>query len=228
MVRFLMPLVGLGGLLGYWHTQGQPHADAFQPKNISSHLFASHALSRPQPEEMEGDRSVLIRPANEQGATANTTPSQYLKQESIDDSAPDETTPDETTPDKQPNAPSSPPLGATNIVFQTTGILENGDQTIASDQSLYDEYSFEGRAGQPVIITLESTDFDTYLILVSPDQRLLNENDDISEANSNSSLTTILPVTGTYLAIANAFDSSGQGNYTLTVREIVGSTRAAH
>ncbi|MEB3213409.1 MAG: hypothetical protein VKL39_18820 [Leptolyngbyaceae bacterium] len=216
IARFVMPLVGVGGFLLYLHIHEQPRADAALPKNVSSSLFQHDLVSNNGNGALEGDRPLLALPVDERLEPSH---SQTPKQDSLDEPA------SPTIPEKQPPAPTAPPLGSTDILFQTTGTLEAGDEMLSSDQSLYDEHAFEGRAGQPVIITLESDDFDTYLILVSPDQRLLNENDDVSEANSDSSLTTILPMTGTYLAIANAFDSTGQGTYTLTVRAIVSSNR---
>lgn len=119
----------------------------------------------------------------------------------------------------------SPAIGSTSVLLETEGVLEAGDSVLPSDRSLYDEHPFEGRQGQPVLITLESEEFDTYLVLVGPDGSLISQNDDISDNNSNSSMTVILPETGTYLAIANAYDASGRGSYRLTIREIVESAQ---
>lgn len=121
----------------------------------------------------------------------------------------------------------SPAIGSTSVILEADGILESGDSVLPSDGSLYDEHPFEGRQGQPVVITLESVDFNTYLVLVGPGNRIISQNDNISDTNDNSSMTVILPATGTYLAIANAYDASGQGSYRLTVREIVRSTSEA-
>jgi hypothetical protein len=224
IARFLMPLVGVGGFLLYWDIQEQSHVEAAPPKQVSSRLF-QHLQPQPsytvsvatESDPIAGDRPLLIWAAN---ASIEPIPEEAQKQDSVIQETPSD------PPEKAPPLPEPPPLGSTDILFQITGTLEDGDEMLASDQSFYDEHAFEGRAGQPVIITLESEDFDTYLILVGPDQRLLNENDDVSDANSDSSLTTILPTSGTYLAIANSFDSSGRGTYTLTVRAIVSSSRA--
>ncbi len=91
---------------------------------------------------------------------------------------------------------------------------------LPSDGSLYREYSFDGEAGQSVRIDLTSSDFDTYLALFSPNGRLVGENDDISNADTNSRLTVTLPATGPYRVVVNAFDSTGRGQYLLTVREV--------
>ena len=200
LIRLSIPLVGTTCFLGGVNILLTAHSGTSGSQSFVSSLFHTHALNMP----------IQISQMNDRSLFTDTT-----KQEV-----------NEENPSVKPSiTPPPPPLGSTEVVFQIDGVLENGDRILPSDNSFYDEHAFEGRAGQPVIITLESNDFDTYLILVSPDQRLLNENDDISDQNSNSSLTTILPATGTYLAVANAFDSTGQGAYTLTVREIVSSSR---
>jgi serine protease Do len=105
----------------------------------------------------------------------------------------------------------------TVAVLQTEGLL-NGSSPTLQDGSLYQEHSFQGNAGQTITISLESREFDTYLILLGPNDQVIGENDDASPDTLNSSLTITLPVTGTYRIIANAYDSEGQGRYLLTVR----------
>lgn len=103
------------------------------------------------------------------------------------------------------------------VLLQTAGSLGSNSRTL-QDGSFYEEHSFQGNAGQTVTISLESNDFDTYLIVLGPNDQLLGENDDASSETLNSALTITLPITGTYRVIANAYDSSGQGQYSLTVR----------
>ncbi|MDA0865122.1 MAG: tetratricopeptide repeat protein [Cyanobacteria bacterium] len=105
---------------------------------------------------------------------------------------------------------------AGDILLQTSGRLESGD-SILQDGSFYDSYPFEGEAGQTVTIQLESSDFDTYLLLTDSEGNALIENDDISSSNFNSALTYTLPSSGTYNAIANSYDATGRGNYQITV-----------
>jgi serine protease Do len=105
---------------------------------------------------------------------------------------------------------SSPLLEAEGLLGQNSRTLQDG--------SLYEEHTFYGTAGQTVTISLESEDFDTYLILLGPNDQVIGENDDASSDTLNSELTITLPVTGTYRIIANAYDSNGRGQYILTVR----------
>lgn len=105
----------------------------------------------------------------------------------------------------------------TQAILQTEGILNGGSPTL-QDGSFYEEHSFQGDAGQTVTISLESSEFDTYLILLGPNDQLLAENDDAASGTRNSTLTITLPITGTYRVIANAYEPSEQGRYLLTVR----------
>lgn len=106
-----------------------------------------------------------------------------------------------------------------SLVFQEQGVLTNGDFIIPADGSLFDEYVFEGSAGQTVTITVESTDFDTYLAIFTSDGIFVGENDDIDRSNKNSSLTVTLPKNGGYGVLVNGTDPNSRGRYTLRVLE---------
>jgi tetratricopeptide (TPR) repeat protein len=112
------------------------------------------------------------------------------------------------------NAQSSGSQG--NILLEEQGQLEVGD-TVLNDNTLYDEFAFEGRAGDVVSITLESSEFDTYLFLISPEGEKLAENDDIAEGNTNSKITVTLPTNGTYRVQANGFREQDRGRYSLRI-----------
>jgi serine protease Do len=110
--------------------------------------------------------------------------------------------------------------GETNsagIILQRTGILGANSSILPRDGSLYETFSFSGRAGQKVQIEVSSLDFRPSVALVSPDRRLVKVNDGTGQ---NAAITVQLPSSGTYRVIANAFDSSGRGNYTVTVRNL--------
>ncbi|NJO75232.1 MAG: hypothetical protein HC833_16575 [Leptolyngbyaceae cyanobacterium RM1_406_9] len=104
------------------------------------------------------------------------------------------------------------------ILLDIEGELGDGDQVLPQDGSLYDEHTFEGLAGQSVAIDLESDDFDTFLILLDPQERIVGQHDDVSQNDLNSTLNVTLPVDGTYTIIANGFDSNSRGRYRLLVR----------
>ena len=107
----------------------------------------------------------------------------------------------------------------TRLLLQEEGYLGQGALVLQSDGSLYQEHSFHGEAGQQVTVTMESDEFDTYLILVGPDEQVIEQNDDIGPSNFNSAITVTLPTTGTYRAIANAYDSTGRGRYSIRVQQ---------
>lgn len=112
-------------------------------------------------------------------------------------------------------ATPSVPQGSGAILRQQ-GTLAPGDATL-SDGSLYQEYRFQGRAGQTVRIQLNSDVFDTYLILLDDQGNRLGENDDRAPGDTNAELVVTLPRNGSYRVIVNAFDRTGQGPFLLTV-----------
>ncbi|MBP0000449.1 MAG: M48 family metalloprotease [Cyanobacteria bacterium SID2] len=117
-------------------------------------------------------------------------------------------------------------LVAQRQIFRENGTLDNSDEVLR-DRSRFDLYRFDGQAGQEVRIQMDSTDFDTYLILLGPDDRPLAENDDRSRNNPNSELTVTLPVTGTYRIVANSYDARGRGSYTLSLYDLTTAPTAS-
>ncbi|MEC4868286.1 MAG: trypsin-like peptidase domain-containing protein [Jaaginema sp. PMC 1078.18] len=118
----------------------------------------------------------------------------------------------------QSQARRSSPPSSSGILLQRQGVLGPGAQVMRSDGSLYDEYVFEGQAGQTITMTLQSPDFDTYLILVDESGRKIGENDDASPTSTDSQLRLTLPRGGVYRAIVNAYDRGGRGRYLLTIQ----------
>ncbi len=58
-------------------------------------------------------------------------------------------------------------LQSAPVDMQNSGNLASGDSTF-TDGEYYDAYTFEGQPGQSVTIDLNSSDFDTYLVLKLP------------------------------------------------------------
>lgn len=107
----------------------------------------------------------------------------------------------------------------TAISLTVDGRLEPGDSQL-QDQSLYDTYLFEGEAGQVVAITLESLEFDPVLFLRTGQGEELARNNDIEAGNTHSFITVTLPTSGTYQVLVNALNSTGRGDYHLTVETV--------
>ncbi|WRH69028.1 MAG: PPC domain-containing protein [Planktothrix sp. GU0601_MAG3] len=113
---------------------------------------------------------------------------------------------------------SSPNSPTGQLILNEKGALENQDSVLSSDGSLYDEYTFEGKQGQSILIRLESQDFDSYLALFDSKGKLIAENDDASQSDKNAEIRVTLPATGRYRVVVNAYDKTGRGQYLLTVR----------
>ncbi|TVQ15313.1 MAG: CHAT domain-containing protein, partial [Leptolyngbya sp. DLM2.Bin27] len=106
------------------------------------------------------------------------------------------------------------------LLLQVEGVLEEGDGVL-DDGSLYDAHTFTGQAGQTVAITLESIEFDTFLLLRDSEGNELARNDDIDADgyNYHSFIALTLPADGTYQVWANGRDAASRGRYRLTVVE---------
>jgi len=100
-------------------------------------------------------------------------------------------------------------------ILQVEGTLTDSDPTL-DDGSHYDEHFFVGQSGQIVKITLESDEFDTYLLLESPAGERIATNDDSSDG-TNAQIVVQLLESGQYRVLVNALDETGQGAYKLVV-----------
>src|SRR6185503_10569922 len=97
-----------------------------------------------------------------------------------------------------------------------TGTLSEASGVL-SDQTPFDLYAFEGRPGQYVNLTLTSGDFDSFLVLVDPDSRILGTNDDANPKDGQDSrLSLPLPASGLYQVWVDSYTGS-MGQYTLTL-----------
>ena len=108
-------------------------------------------------------------------------------------------------------------LGETAYILNEGGVLNSLDQRLA-DNSLYEEYLFNGQQGQAVTITLNSQDFDAYLLLIDDQGNKITENDDYAQNSTDAAVQIALPYTGQYRVIVNAYDQTGQGNYQISIR----------
>ena len=114
-----------------------------------------------------------------------------------------------------PNVPTANVLLPGNA--QTfTGSLRNGDSQLQSGEYA-DSYFFEWTAGSTVVLQMDSTDFDTYLILKAP-SGAQQDNDDREPGSLNAGITATLNETGRWQVMATSFSSGMTGDYTLTVR----------
>lgn len=92
------------------------------------------------------------------------------------------------------------------------GRLEPGPTL--SDGTYYTDFQMSGRAGDRVTISMTSSDFDTYLLLLR-DGEIIASNDDAD--GTDSEIVHILPTTGTYTIRANSFAEGATGAFTIRV-----------
>lgn len=96
------------------------------------------------------------------------------------------------------------------------GSLTAGDSTLA-DGSHYDLYTFAGRSGQTVTVTMRSGEFDAYLAVgrVSGGEFVSGETDDDGAGGTDAQVTYTLPAAGEYAIRANSLSDGQTGAYTL-------------
>ena len=95
-----------------------------------------------------------------------------------------------------------------------SGRLEEGDAETDTGR-YYDSRVVDGRAGQTLTVDLESDDFDTVLLLISPDGDTLEENDDAD--GTNSRIAARLPTSGRYRVRATSYGAGEVGTYRVSV-----------
>lgn len=85
---------------------------------------------------------------------------------------------------------------------------------------LADRYSFSASSGQPIVLAVSSTDFDTYVFLLDAGGNVIAQNDDTVQGGSRipagSSFFT-LPSGGTFIIEVTSFSGDGAGNYALSL-----------
>jgi hypothetical protein len=93
-----------------------------------------------------------------------------------------------------------------------SGSLAASDPTLP-DGEHYHTWTLQGRAGDRVTLTLQSSDFDTYVGLHSGGD-VLAENDD-SDGTTSSRLEVTLPSAGAYTVVVTSYGAGATGAYTL-------------
>ena len=193
-------------------TEPESNTSTTEPETPDTESEANTSTTEPETTETETDSS-----------TSTTQPETPETESETPDTEPESSTSttEPETPDtvEEENVISLDVDNVISLPLLQNGVLEEGDNQLPSDKSFYDTYAFSGNAGQSVTISIESADFDTYVMLIDPEYKQIAENDDISQENRNSAITIELPKNGTYVVIVNSVDASGKGNYTLTVNE---------
>ena len=114
-------------------------------------------------------------------------------------------------------APQGPCDSAVTIGFGQTlyGQLTSSDCPV-DDGSYADFYAFYGNQGQHIVVSMNSSAFDTYEGIANQDGTFALEDDDGGDG-TNSRIITTLPATGLYIIIANSVLPAAFGDYTISV-----------
>ena len=111
-----------------------------------------------------------------------------------------------------PAAAAAPPLAAART---ERGELAAGDRTLSSGE-FSDTFPMTFVPGAPVSVRLESSAFDTYLIVRSPSGRQ-QDNDDLRPGVLNSGIDIPAAEAGEYQVVVTSYRPGERGAYTLTV-----------
>lgn len=191
--------------------------------SISSLITGTVEAQTPEPSPSPTSEESPDAETPEESDAETPTEDEENPSESPDAETPTEDEDTSDTPDDESSTeveePTTPVPAEPIFVLEEEGSLSDGDMTLPEDGSLYDIYSFEGKSGNIVNITVESDDFDTYLVLIDDNQEIIDENDDIAENDTNSALSEIvLPRDGLYRVVVNGYDKADRGNYRITIR----------
>ncbi|UCF96786.1 MAG: hypothetical protein JSV89_16635 [Spirochaetaceae bacterium] len=105
---------------------------------------------------------------------------------------------------------AAPSVFAQSLNYQ--GELGPGDAKLGR---YFDTYPLQLAAGERIVATLSSFDFDAYLILESPDGMEI-ENDDYSDG-SDARIDALADVPGSWKLKVSSYDEGEEGEYQLTV-----------
>ena len=101
-----------------------------------------------------------------------------------------------------------------SLAFAQTGKLAEGDMQLASGE-YFDWYTYEGKAGETLAVSIQSDEFDPYLIILDAEQTTLFEEDDSEGAGLNVQASFVLPADGTYGIIVTSATPAETGRYEL-------------
>jgi serine protease Do len=183
------------------------HDAAINPGNSGGPLLNSKA-------EVIGVNTLLINPNNE----SNTGISIAIAVEEVQPFLTALIKGDTSLIARQPKSRNNENVAIKELPIDgktVTAKLKAGDDVLPNN-TYFQIYAFKGQAGQQVTIEMNSKQIDSALFLVSSNQnKLIDNNDDISPNNFNARLVVTLPEDGAYYVIANAFEQGESGEYSL-------------
>lgn len=121
--------------------------------------------------------------------------------------------------DRHGVGPVGSPVAATILLGQVmSGTLSSSDATLG-DGSYYKEYRFDAMQGDRLVISLDSDDFDPYLILGRLNGGSFDQvaSDDDSGSGVNARIEYEVTASGTYVIRANSWQEGSTGRFTLSL-----------
>jgi serine protease Do len=106
-------------------------------------------------------------------------------------------------------------LGLAEIIVQSTGELSSRDESDITGKH-YDIYRFTASRGDNVTLEVQSDEFDTYLVLRSPDGEILLRDDD-GGSGLNSRAAYLIGASGEYELVVTSVGSGSLGAYTVQI-----------
>jgi hypothetical protein len=94
------------------------------------------------------------------------------------------------------------------------GRLSSNDPRLDSGE-FFESYSYAGQAGQLLTISLQSSEFDPYLMMLDPEGEKVAEIDDSIGHGHNIVLSINLAVTGSYTIVVTSFEPGESGSFSL-------------
>lgn len=95
-----------------------------------------------------------------------------------------------------------------------TGQLDDSDPML-DDRTHYDMWALSGEQGERYVVTMESDEFDAFLMIAGPlegEISVLAEDDD-SAGGTHARVEFVVPRTGSYAVIANSVFPAERGSY---------------
>ena len=99
--------------------------------------------------------------------------------------------------------------------FRVTGVLARGDDREDASSRYMDRYAFKASGGEVISVDLGADDFDTRVMLEGPGN--FRRSDDDSGPGTDSRLSAVLPLEGTYTVAVTSFARNETGSYELQI-----------
>jgi len=97
----------------------------------------------------------------------------------------------------------------------TSGSLTSSSERLPEDGSFVQRYLLSADPGTPVVIDLNSIDFDTYLIVQDLAGRWIDSNDDV-QGSTDSRVALLMPSSGEVWVIANTYEAGETGRFEIS------------